>query len=75
MKKRLPLTKKEEKVWGYILGYITDNEYPPTIMEIAEIAGSPNHQTGLYFVQQLEDKGYIARTRGKWRNISIVEKT
>lgn len=74
MKTRLPLTKKEEQVWGYILGYISDREYSPTAREIAEHAGSNNQQTGQYFIQQLVNKGYLKIEKGKWRNIRIIEK-
>ena len=74
MKKRLPLTKKEEKAWGYILGYM-ENGYPPTMSEIATFMDSSNPQTGSYFVLQLEDKGYIKRKKGTWRNISIIKST
>jgi len=73
--KRLPLTTKEKKAWGFILGYVSENEYSPTVKEIALAMGSENHQTGLYFVQQLIDKGHLKKEKGKWRNIKIKEKT
>mgnify|MGYP003133388531 CR=1 FL=1 len=72
--KRLPLTRKERAVWGYILGYIEDNDYSPTLSEIATRLGSKNHQAASDYISRLESKGYIKRKRGKWRNISIIIK-
>ncbi len=33
---KLPLTKREEDFFAYILGYIVDNNFPPTRKEIAD---------------------------------------
>lgn len=71
-KTRLPLTQNEDKVWGFILGYVTDKEYSPTLVEIAEFIGSSNHQAASDYVNRLEAKGYISRTKGKWRNIKVI---
>jgi DNA-binding MarR family transcriptional regulator len=54
----LPLTKREEEIFVYILGYIVDNEYSPTRREIAErfdmgISGADK------FVSSLVDKGKL----------------
>ncbi len=59
----LPLTKKEEDVFAYILGYIVDNGYSPTRREIADrfnisIVGAQ------YFVNVLCQKNRI-RLLGK----------
>ncbi len=74
----LPLTKREEDVFAYILGYIVDNGYSPTRQEIAdkfEIT-PPGAQK---FIQALEDKGRIITVKedGKRiaRNIVIVDRT
>jgi len=71
---RAKLTQKENEVWGFILGYTEDYGISPTMTEIADFVGSTNRQAGGHFVTKLEEKGYIIRTRGKWRNISIIEK-
>jgi len=72
----LPLTKREEDVFAYILGYIVDNGWAPTRQEIAtkfEIT-PPGAQK---FIQALEDKGRIVtiKENGKRiaRNIAVVE--
>lgn len=69
--RKLPLTTKEEKVYGFILGYVSDNGYSPTLSEIAEHIGSKQHQVADYFLKQLESKGFVKRGKG-WRNIKII---
>lgn len=72
----LPLTKREEDVFAYILGYIMDNGFSPTRQEIAdhfEITPSGSQK----FIQALENKGriIILKEEGKRiaRNIAVVE--
>jgi SOS-response transcriptional repressor LexA len=72
--RKLPLTENERDVYGYILGYISDYDYAPTLSEISTFMGSPNHQTATYYLSQLVDKGYITRERGRIRNIEIITK-
>lgn len=71
--KRLPLSQNEEKIWGYILGYITDHNYSPTYKEIALFMGYDNsgEQTIRTYLGRMEEKGYIKFGKG-WRNIKIV---
>ena len=70
---KLPLTDNERDVWFYIAGFISDYEYSPTLSEIAEFIGSPNHQAASDYVKRLEEKGMIIRTPNKWRNIKLIE--
>lgn len=72
----LPLTKREEDVFAYILGYIVDNGFAPTRQEIGDhfkITPSGSQK----FIQSLEDKGriIILKEKGKRiaRNIAVVE--
>lgn len=78
-KKRLPLKGKQKEVWGFILSFYEDYGVSPTLVEIAERMsffdkdGKPMHQASAHHVEALEKKGYVKRTRGTWRNISIIE--
>ena len=77
-KVNLPLTKKEEDVFVYLLGYIVDYGYSPTRQEVGnKFEITP--QGAQKFIQSLIDKGKIktVKQRGKHRttrNIVIVEK-
>lgn len=73
----LPLTKREEDIFAYILGYIVDNGYSPTRQELGD-KFEITPQGAQKFVQALIDKGKIraVKQRGKLRtprNIVIVE--
>lgn len=69
----LPLTKKEEKILAYIFGYISDNKYSPTRVEIA-IKFKISPAAADYFVDQLKEKNKIKTTKNRARNIQIIEK-
>lgn len=70
---KLPLTEQQEKTLLYIIRYIDDKGYPPTITEIQQILGFNNpgyvHKILLY----LEKKGYIIRKKGEHRSIRLTE--
>lgn len=70
--KRLPLTKTEEKIWSFVLGYISDYGHAPTRQEIANKFGYNNRQSADYFLKNMESKGYFKLGKG-WRNIKIKE--
>lgn len=59
---RKPLSKTEDKIWGYILGYIEDNGYPPTRWEIGTKLGIQERtrvQTVQTYLGRMATKGYI----------------
>ena len=70
MKKNLPLTDKEEKILAFIYGYIDNNKYSPTRMEISTKFKMSTRGSD-YFVNQLIKKGKLKITDSKWRNIKI----
>lgn len=72
-KKRLPLSAKEQEVWAYILGYIAENDYPPTRLEIGRKFGYTT-QGAESKIQNMVAKGYIKLISGKIRNIEPVIK-
>ena len=72
-KSRLPLSKTEDKIWGYLLGYISDNGYSPTKSEIAVRFKLKSDQAVHYFLKRMETKGYILLVKGEWRNIRIIQ--
>lgn len=71
--KKLPLSKREKQIWGYILGYLNDYGYTPTLFEIGEFLGGSRYakQNAYHYIRKMEEKGYIKRGKG-WRNIKVV---
>ena len=66
---RIPLTDKEEQVWGYILGFDSDNGFSPKLTEIME-RFTYTKPLAQYYVRQLEKKGWITKVETS-RNIRI----
>jgi len=71
MKNNTKLTKRESDIYAYVAGYIQDNNYSPTRLEIAEKFGiSPQaiqkHIVGLCYA------GMIGIYPGKKRNIELL---
>lgn len=68
-----PLSKRQNEVWGFILGYLSDNGYPPTRREIAThmditVPGVQNH------LAMMVDKGYLKINERAWRGIEIIQR-
>ena len=68
------LTKKQEEVYCYIAGFITDNGYSPTRFEISENTGNISTQSVDDNVKNLAKKGWIKFNGKKFRNIELIPK-
>lgn len=68
-KPRLPLSKREDKVWTYILGYFADNEYSPTRQEIADGVGFNHRNEATKCVNNMVKKGWLKTKKNEGRNI------
>lgn len=69
-----PLTKKQKKVYDYIVNFINENEYSPTVREICKDIGLSSPATAYGYIEKLRDKGYLESTEGAKRAIKIVDK-
>ena len=67
------LTRTETKTLAFIKSFIEDNEYSPTIAEIAEVLNFASRGTTHRYVQSLRSKGYIRITPHRHRNIELVD--
>jgi SOS-response transcriptional repressor LexA len=67
----MKLTKKQEDVYSYIAGYITDYGYSPTYQEVAEKLSMTTQSVEAH-VKNLAKKGWI-KFNGK-RNRKIILK-
>lgn len=66
---KAPITKKEQDVYSYILGYISDNGYSPTREEIgAKFGISPPGANR--FVKSLVDKGKLELIQQEGKRIN-----
>jgi repressor LexA len=70
---KLPLTLKQTEVLQFIVDFIDDNSYPPTLREIK--AGTKIENVGLVhkILSALEKKRYILREKRMARGILLTE--
>jgi DNA-binding IclR family transcriptional regulator len=67
-----PLTTREEDVKQFILGFLSDNDRTPSLMEIAE-RFSFSKGRAAFLCNQLKEKGWITMEKNtQYRPISIV---
>ena len=66
------LNLNEKKVYRYIVDYIDDNLYPPTLEEICAATGLKSKSTVSYILKRLKDKGYIIIKSNSPRAIALV---
>ena len=74
MEIQMPMTDIQSKVFGYIIRYLFDKRYPPTITEIQAELGFANPGSVSCALDGLEKKNYIYRNGKKVpRNIRLTE--
>jgi len=67
------MSEKQKNIYNYIVSYIKENSYPPSVREIGQAAGLSSTSTVHGYLQRLEKRGLIKRDESKSRAISIVK--
>lgn len=67
-----PLTSIERQVYHYLLDFLAENTYQPSIREIAKQFRIKSTKTVSDILHALEDKGYIRRDRSRSRGVRLV---
>jgi len=67
------LTTQEHNTLQFIRNYLAQYGYAPKFKEIGLAIGVTSQGTVHRYVQSLEDKGYIERSKGNSRGMSLVE--
>lgn len=67
------LTKKQERVFSFLVKYTEENGFPPTVREIAEHLELAGPNSAKKYLDILERKKYIKKYSGKPRAIEIRE--
>lgn len=66
------LGKTAQAVYDYIVSYIEERSYPPTVREICAAVSLKSTSTVHMHLKTLESKGYIRMDPSKQRTISVV---
>jgi repressor LexA len=67
------LTETQRGTLDFIVAYVRDHGYPPTIREIGAACGGVRTQAVVDRLIALERKGYISRVIGSPRTICVLE--
>lgn len=67
-----PLTKIEKRILDYIVDYLRENTYQPSIREIGKRFGIKSTKTVSEYLQVLADKGHIEREASRSRGVKIL---
>jgi len=72
-RKKEGLSEKHVKVLKVVESYSKKNGYPPTIREICDRASLSSTSVANYYLERLEEKGYIERDRGVSRGLRVTK--
>jgi len=67
-----PLSKIERRILNYLVDYLKDNTYQPSIREIGKRFGIKSTKTVSEHLQSLADKGHIERDASRSRGVKIL---
>jgi repressor LexA len=66
------LTARQREVLSFLMRFLTERGYPPTVREIAHHFGLKGPRSPKKRLDALEEKGYIRRRPGKSRAIEVM---
>lgn len=67
-----PLTQLEKRVYHYMIDFLAENTYQPSIREIARKFRIKSTKTVSDLLHALENKGYIERDESRSRGVRLV---
>ncbi|MDB4948516.1 MAG: LexA repressor [Gemmatimonadetes bacterium] len=67
-----PLNKIERRILNYLVDYLKENTYQPSIREIGKRFGIKSTKTVSEHLQSLADKGHIERDASRSRGVKIL---
>lgn len=67
------LTKRQKETLNFVEEYISENDYAPSLEEIAKGTGVSSPGTVSEHIESLESKGYLRRDKGQPRSIELLE--
>jgi repressor LexA len=66
------LTKRQQEIWEFLVAYVDDHGYPPTVREIGEHVGLASPSTVHAHLANLERAGLIKRDPTKPRALELT---
>ncbi len=66
------LSRRQERILKFVVEFIDDNGYPPSIREIGSATAISSTSVVAYNLKRLEEAGYIARERDVSRGLTLT---
>ena len=66
------LTARQQEIWQFLVGYVDDHGYPPTVREIGEAVGLASPSTVHAHLANLERAGLLRRDPTKPRALELM---
>jgi repressor LexA len=66
------LTERQQEIWQYLIQYVDDHGYPPTVREIGDAVGLASPSTVHAHLANLERAGLLRRDPTKPRALELV---
>ena len=67
------LTARQRNILEYLVSFLDDNGYPPTVREIGQFFGIKSTNGVSDHLRALERKGYISRSDGQSRGLTVLK--
>src|SRR5947209_17435951 len=67
-----PLTQLEEQVYHFMIDFLAENTYQPSVREIARKFSIKSTKTVSDLLHALEGKGYIERDESRSRGVRLI---
>jgi repressor LexA len=67
-----PLSALERSIWLYLIDFLAEHTYQPSIREIATQFNLKSTKTVVGLLESLESKGYITRESSRARGITLI---
>ncbi|MBI3568167.1 MAG: hypothetical protein HY084_08205 [Gemmatimonadetes bacterium] len=69
---RVPLTPIEQQVWHYLLDFLAEHTFQPSVRDIGAALRIPSTKSVTDLLASLERKGYVKRHPGRSRGVTLV---
>lgn len=67
-----PLTPIERRVYHYLIDYLAEHTYQPSVREIARRFRIPSTKSVAEIIESLAQKGFVQRPEGRSRGVRLV---
>lgn len=67
-----PLTPIERRVYHYLIDYLAEHTYQPSVREIARRFRIPSTKSVAEIIESLAQKGFVERPEGRSRGVRLV---